>query len=204
MPAREPSQRQWPFVHTSPSSSSLSHRPNTGNIKLQPPIVHLKKTRGTLTVRFAFRFLAVFSQRRGHLFPALLRCAGNRKPAQNPHKKFRHFDSLRSAPVFTNPFVASHSTFIACTTPAVVPSTATSALISNITRQLSSARIAGTAVSRQCFTRYAHALFVAHFGLTQQCLAHNTKLTVSSQWHACQEHVPFSQINRASHYSSSP
>ncbi|KAG8339270.1 hypothetical protein TRVL_09899 [Trypanosoma vivax] len=192
-------------MHTSSSSPSLCHRPNTGNIKLQPPIFHLKKTRGTLIVRFAFRCLAVFTQRRGHLFPALLTCAGNREPAQNSHEKFRHFDSLRSAPVSTNLFVAPHSTsFIACTTPAVVPGTSTSALISNITKQRSSARIAGTAVSRQCFTCSAHALFVAHFGLTQQSLAHNTKLAVSSQWYACQEHVPFSQINRASHYSSSP
>ncbi|KAG8339797.1 hypothetical protein TRVL_09372 [Trypanosoma vivax] len=205
MPKRELSQRQWTFVHTSSSSSSFCRRPNTGNTKLQPPIVHLKKTRGTLTVRFAFRCLAVFSQRRGHLFPALLTCTVNREPTQNPHKKFRHFDSLRSAPVSTNLFVASHSTsFIACTTPAVAPGMTTSALISNITKQRSSARIAGTAVSRQCFTRSAHALFVVHFGLTQQCLAHDTKLAISSQRHACQEHLASSQTNCASHCSRSP
>ncbi|KAG8341939.1 hypothetical protein TRVL_07228 [Trypanosoma vivax] len=135
MPAREPSQRQWPFVHTSPSYPSLCHRPNTGNIKLQPPIVHFKKTRGTLIVRFAFRCLAIFSQRRGHLFTALLTCAGNREPTQNPHKKFRHFDSLRSAPVSANLFVASHdASFIACTTPAVALSTTTPTLVSNITK----------------------------------------------------------------------
>ncbi|KAG8343281.1 hypothetical protein TRVL_05884 [Trypanosoma vivax] len=204
MPAREPSRRQWLFMHTSSSSHSLYHRPNTGNIKLQPRIVHLKKTRGTLIVRFAFRCLAVFPQRHGHLLPALLRCAGNGKPAQNPHEKFRHFDSLRPAPVSSNIFVASHDTFIACTTPGVAPSTTTSALISNITKQLSSARITGTAVSRQCFTRSAHALFVVHFSLTQQCLAHNTKLTTSSQRHACQEPLPSSQTNCESHCTISP
>ncbi|KAG8341516.1 hypothetical protein TRVL_07657 [Trypanosoma vivax] len=205
MPAREPSQRQWPFRRTSSSSPSLSHRPKPNNTKLQLPILHLKKTSSALITRFTLRCLAVFSQHRCHLFPALLRCAVDRKPTQNSHKKFLHFDSLSSASVSANLFVGSHDvSFIACATPHVAPTTSTSALIDNITKQLSSARITGTAVSRQCFTRSAHALFAAHFGLTQQCLAYNTKLTVSSQWHACQEHVPFSQINRASHYSSSP
>ncbi|KAG8343295.1 hypothetical protein TRVL_05868 [Trypanosoma vivax] len=204
MPKREPSQRQWPFLHTSSPSPSFCRRPNSSNIKLQLPIVHLKKTRGTLIVRFAFRCLAVFPQRHGHLLPALLRCAVSREPAQNPHEKFRHFDSLRPARVSSNIFVASHDTFIACTIPAVVPGMTTSALISNLTKQLSSARITGTAVSRQCFTRSAHALFVAHFSLTQQCLAHNTKLTISSQRHACQEPLPLSQTNCASHCSISP